>query len=326
MKVTEKIFADPSFNIEEEILKLKKEKNAIILAHFYQDSEIQDIADFVGDSLDLSRKAKDADADLIVFCGVKFMAETAKILSPNTKVVLPDMDAGCSLELSAPIDKFKAYREKLNKEVGEHVALTYINCSADVKAASDIIVTSSCAEQIVEQIPKDKPILFSPDKYLGGWLSRKTGRDMIMWEGTCIVHEQFNEKELVKLKTRNPDAVVIAHPECPKPLLDHSEYIGSTIKLIQYVEKHGGKGKQFIVLTEPGILHEMQKRSPESELITVGGTMEGCTSCNNCPFMKMNTLEKLYLCLANETPELTMTPELIEAAAKPLNKMLEMTS
>lgn len=307
-------------DLETEILRLKQERNAVILAHYYQDDELQDIADFIGDSLELSRKAAATDADVIVFCGVKFMAETAKILSPQKTVLVPDMKAGCSLESSCPPDQFKAFRA----QHPDHIALTYINCSAEVKALSDIIVTSSNAETILRQIPEHQKIIFAPDRFLGGYLTRKTGRDMLLWQGSCMVHEQFSEKELVKLKTLHPQAKVIAHPECPEHLLSHAEFIGSTSGLLKYTEQHAGQA--FIVMTEPGILHQMKKRSSGSTFYDVPGMNDGaCISCNTCPYMKLNTMEKLYQCLADNSPELILSEELIEAARKPLVRMLEMS-
>lgn len=307
-------------DIESEILRLKKDRNAIILAHYYQDDDLQDIADFIGDSLDLSRKAATTDAEVIVFCGVRFMAETAKILSPQKTVLVPDMNAGCSLETSCPPDRFRAFRA----QHPDHIALTYINCSAEVKALSDIIVTSSNAEAILRQIPESQPIIFAPDKFLGGYLMRKTGREMTLWNGSCMVHEQFSEKELVKLKTLHPQAKVIAHPECPEHLLGHAEFIGSTSALLKFTETN--PGREFIVLTEPGILHQMKKRSPGSVFFDVPGMNDGaCISCNACPYMKLNTMEKLYRCLSDNTPELTLSPELIARARKPLERMLEMS-
>jgi quinolinate synthase len=311
--------ATPS--LESQITTLKREKNAVILAHYYQESEVQDVADFIGDSLDLSRKAAATEADIIVFCGVRFMAETAKILSPHKKVLVPDMNAGCSLESSCPAPAFKRFRE----QHPDYLSLTYINCSAEVKALSDIIVTSSNAELILQQIPKEQPILFAPDKFLGGYLMRKTGREMTLWQGSCMVHEQFSEKELIMLKTRHPQAQIIAHPECPEALLNHADFIGSTSALLRFTEEH--PNQEFIVLTELGILHQMKKRSPNSVFYDVPSLQQGggCVSCNACPHMKLNTLEKLHLCLQNETPELTLSPALIEAAKKPLIKMLEMS-
>ncbi len=306
--------------IEDEINRLRSQKNAVILAHYYQEPELQEIADFVGDSLDLARKAAATDADIIVFCGVRFMAETAKILNPSKMVLVPDMNAGCSLESSCPPKEFAAFRQAHP----DHISLTYINCSAAVKAHTDIIVTSTNAEAIINQVPKDQPILFAPDKYLGAYLSKKTGRDMVLWNGTCIVHEQFSEKELVKLKTRHPNAHIIAHPECPEHLLNYAQHIGSTSSLLKFTEDH--TASEFIVLTEPGIIHQMKKRSPGSIFYDVPGMNDGaCVSCNTCPYMKLNTMEKLLAALRDETPELILDAPTIEAARKPLEKMLEMS-
>jgi quinolinate synthase len=310
----------PTVGLEEEILRLKREMNAVILAHYYQEDDIQDIADFVGDSLELSRKAAASEADVIVFCGVRFMADVAKILSPQKLVLLPDLAAGCSLEDSCQPEAFRQFREA---HPG-HVALTYINSSLEVKALSDIIVTSSNAEAIIHQIPKEQPILFAPDKYLGGYLARKTGREMLLWQGTCIVHEQFSEKELVKLKTRHPKAHVIAHPECPEHLLSHAAFIGSTSKLLQFTEEHAGDS--FIVLTEPGIFHMMKKRSPGSTFYDVPGMSDGaCASCNTCPFMKLNTLEKLYRCMKSKSPAIELEETQRIKAKAALEKMLAMS-
>lgn len=309
-------------NLEEEILRLKKEMNAVILAHYYQDDDIQDIADIIGDSLELARKAAQTDADVIVFCGVKFMAEGAKILNPGKKVILPDLKAGCSLEYSCPPQQFKAFRDAHP----DHLALTYINCSAEIKALSDIIVTSSNAEAIINSLPKDQKIIFAPDKFLGGYLNRKTGRDMLLWDGSCMVHERFSEQELVKLKTRHPQALVIAHPECPETLLNYADHVGSTSSLLTYTEQR--PGQEFIVMTEAGILHQMQKRSPGSTFHPVPSALDGgaCVSCNTCPYMKLNTMEKLYLCMLNQQPELTLPAELIANARKPLDRMLELSA
>lgn len=306
-------------NLEEEILRLKREMNAVILAHYYQEDDIQDIADIIGDSLELARKAAATDADVIVFCGVKFMAEGAKILSPQKKVLLPDLKAGCSLETSCPPAQFKAFREKYP----DHIALTYINCSAEIKALSDIIVTSSNAEHIIRQIPKDQKIIFAPDKFLGSYLSKKTSRDMVLWDGSCMVHERFSERELIALKTRHPNAHVIAHPECPEALLAHAHHVGSTSSLLTFTEQRPGEA--FIVMTEAGILHQMGKRSPGSTFYPVPSALDGgaCVACNTCPYMKLNTMEKLYLCMLNQTPELLLDPSLIVAAKKPLERMLE---
>lgn len=308
-------------NLEEEILRLKSQMNAVILAHYYQEDDLQDIADIIGDSLELARRAAETTADVIVFCGVKFMAEGAKILNPTKKVLLPDLRAGCSLEISCLPQQFKAFREKHP----DHIAVTYINCSAEIKALSDIIVTSSNAEAILNQLPADQKIIFAPDKFLGSYLAKKTGRDMLLWDGSCMVHERFSEQELIKLKVQHPKAHVIAHPECPEALLGHAAYVGSTSGLLSFTEKR--PGEQFIVLTESGILHQMEKRSPGSQFYPVPSALDGgaCVSCNTCPFMKMNTMEKLYLCMRDQTPELTLSPELIVAAKKPLDRMLEMS-
>jgi len=311
---------DPVLDLEEEIKRLKKDMNAVILAHYYQDAEIQDIADFVGDSLDLSRKAAATDADVIVFCGVSFMADVAKILNPEKTVLLPDIDAGCSLEYACRAEALEAFK----KQHPDHMVLTYINSSIEVKALTDIIVTSSNAEYIINQLPEEQPIIFAPDKYLGGYLNRKTGRDMLLWEGSCIVHERFSEKELVKLKTLHPQAHIIAHPECPEALLDYAGHIGSTSSLINFVMEH--HGDEFIVLTEPGILHKMRQDSPNSIFYDVPGLDDGaCANCNECPYMKLNTIEKLYMCMVNQAPAIEVSESLRVAAKKPLDKMLQMS-
>lgn len=303
-----------------EITRLKKELNAIILAHYYQDEEIQDIADFIGDSLDLSRKAAATDADIIVFCGVKFMAEVAKILSPNKKVIIPDMNAGCSLEESCPPAAFKKFRE----EHPDHIALTYINCSAEIKALSDIIVTSANAQKIIEQLPKEQKIIFAPDQHLGRYLIKQTGREMLLWQGSCIVHEQFSEKEMVKLKTNHPSAKIIAHPECPENLLAYADHIGSTSSLMKFVENH--QGEEFIVLTEPKIIHQMQIKNPTAKFYDCPFVDKaGCVLCNTCPYMKLNTMEKLYLAMKNQNNEILLNDELMKKARKSLTKMLEMS-
>ncbi|MHB9881108.1 quinolinate synthase NadA [Pacificimonas sp. ICDLI1SI03] len=301
----------------EEINRLKKERNAVILAHYYQDSAIQDLADFVGDSLDLSRKAAATDADVIAFCGVRFMAETAKILSPDKTVILPDMDAGCSLEDSCPPEQFRRFRE----EHPDHIALTYINCSAEVKALSDIIVTSSSAEDILSQLPKDQKIIFAPDRHLGGFFNRKTGRDMLLWPGACIVHEAFSEKELIKLKAQHPGAPVAAHPECPAHILDHADHVGSTSSILSWVLAH--EAETIIVATEPHIIHQMEKAAPQKTFIGAPGADGNC-NCNMCPFMAMNTLEKLYFALRDLEPRIEMSEEVRVKALKPLERMLEM--
>ncbi len=312
-------------NLEEEILRLKKEQNAVILAHFYQDGEIQDIADFVGDSLDLSRNAASTSADTIVFCGVKFMAEVAKILSPDKKVLVPDLKAGCSLEDScqpAPFAEFK-------KKYPQAMVVSYINCSAEIKALSDIIVTSSNAKKIIEQIPADKEIIFAPDQHLGGYLAKVTGRKMILWHGSCMVHEQFSEKELVKLIANHPQAKVIAHPECPENLLSYAHHIGSTSALLKFSEEN--QGSEFIVLTEPHIIHQMQRKNPTAKFYDCPFVDKaGCSLCNTCPHMQLNTLEKLYLVLkyGNKSPnggELQFEEALRIKAEKSLRRMLSMS-
>ena len=304
--------------LEEEIDFLKKRENAIILAHFYQDEDIQDIADFIGDSLDLSRKAQNAKADVIVFCGVRFMAEVAKILSPSKKVLLPDINAGCSLEESCQAKDFKKFKDQ-NKD---HLVLSYINCSAEIKALSDIIVTSSNAEKIINSLPKNQKIIFAPDKHLGGYLNKKTRRNMLLWQGTCIVHETFSEKELIKMKVRNDDAKIIAHPECPENILNHSDYVGSTSALLKFISMD--KSKKFIVATEPHILHQMKKNEPNKTFLIAPG-IDGSCSCSNCPYMELNTLEKLRDCLFNLSPQITIDNELILKAKKPLNTMLKLS-
>jgi quinolinate synthase len=319
-KKAEKMFdfdIDVDINLEEEILKLKKEMNAVILAHYYQESEIQDLADFVGDSLDLARKAKSTSADVIVFAGVHFMAETAKILNPNKLVLLPDLEAGCSLADSCPAPLFKAFREKHP----DHVAITYINCTAAVKALSDIICTSTNAEKIIRQIPEDKPILFSPDRNLGKYLSKKTGREMLLWDGTCIVHETFSERKIIDLQTQHPESKLIAHPECEDALLNRADFIGSTSMLLKYVQEN--EAKSFIVATEAGIIHQMKQLAPDKEYIPA--PPEKNCNCNECPFMKKNTLEKLYLCMKNKTPQIRMDAELMSKALLPIERMLEMS-
>ncbi len=310
---------DPTLDLVAEIQRLRKEKNAVILAHYYQAPEIQDIADFVGDSLDLSRKAAETDAEMIVFCGVRFMAEVAKILSPEKKVVLPDLAAGCSLEDSCPPDEF----EKFVKAHPDHMVLSYINCSAAVKALTDIIVTSSNAEHIVGSLPADQKIIFAPDRHLGGYLSRKLGRDMLLWQGTCIVHELFSEKELIKLKAKHPNAPVAAHPECPDNIVQHADHVGSTSSILKFASET--ESDTVIVATEPHIIHQMEKASPEKTFIGAPGADGNC-SCNTCPFMALNTMEKLYLCLRDEGPEIELDEETRVAAEKPLRKMLELST
>jgi quinolinate synthase len=299
--------------------RLRRERNAVILAHYYQEGEIQDLADFVGDSLDLSRKAAGTDADVIVFCGVRFMGEVAKILAPSRTVLIPDADAGCSLEDSCRPEVFRHFRERHRN----HIAVTYINCSAEVKALSDVIVTSSNAEMIIRQLPEDRPILFAPDRHLGAYLERRTGRTMTLWPGTCIVHEQFSERELIKLKMQHPDALVAAHPECPTGILTHAHHIGSTRAILEFVLK--AKGKEFIIATEQHIIHQMEKAAPDKVFFPVPGADGGC-SCSNCPFMALNTLEKIYLTLLNNAPRIELPEPMRLAALKPLERMLEMSA
>ncbi len=303
----------------EEIMRLKKERNAVILAHYYQRPELQDIADFVGDSLELSKKAAATDADVIAFCGVKFMADTAKILSPQKIVVLPDLKAGCSLEDSCPPHKFKAFRAAHP----DHIAITYINCSTEVKALSDIIVTSSSAEKILAQLPMDQKIIFGPDKHLGGYIARKTGRDMLLWPGVCIVHEAFSETELVKLKAQHPSAPVAAHPECPPHIIDHADYVGSTSGILQYAKDM--PGNTLIVATEPHIIHQMEKAVPHKQFIGAPGADGNC-NCNICPYMALNTMEKLYVALRDLSPRIEIEEGLRLAAKKSLDRMLEMAA
>ena len=306
-------------DLRSEIDRLREERNAVILAHYYQAPEIQDLADFIGDSLDLSRKAQATDADVIAFCGVRFMAETAKILSPEKTVILPDMDAGCSLEDSCPPDQFRRFREAHP----DHIALTYINCSTEVKALSDIIVTSSSAETILAQIPKEQKIIFGPDKNLGGYLARKTGRDMLLWPGVCIVHEAFSETELLKLKAEHPGAPILAHPECPPHILDHADQVGSTKAILDYALSN--PSETMIVATEPHIIHQMEKAAPNKRFIGAPGADGNC-NCNMCPYMALNTLEKLYVALRDLTPRIEMDEPLRLAAKKPLDRMLEMAA
>ncbi len=302
---------------EEGIRGLKKSLNAVILAHYYQDSEIQDLADFVGDSLDLSRKAASTTADVIVFCGVHFMAETAKILNPHKPVLLPDLLAGCSLSEGCPPPAFKKFREAHP----DHVAITYINCSAEVKALSDIICTSSNAEKIVAQIPKDQPILFSPDKNLGAYIQKKTGRPMTLWNGSCIVHETFSERKLIGLQMEHPDAELIAHPECEEHILAKASFIGSTSMLLKYVQD--SSRTKFIVGTEFGIVHQMEKSTTGKTFLPL--PPEANCACNECPHMKRNTLEKLYLCMRDMSPQITMDPDLLARARTPIDRMLAMS-
>jgi quinolinate synthase len=308
---------DPSLDLAAEIARLKKEKNAVILAHYYQESDIQDVADFLGDSLQLAQAAAKTKADVICFAGVHFMAETAKILNPGRVVVVPDMKAGCSLADGCPADKFAAWKSRYPGSV----VVSYINCSAEVKALSDFIVTSSNAEKIVRHIGADKTILFAPDKNLGRFLEKKIGREMVLWQGSCIVHETFSERKLVALKTRHPSAKIIAHPECEDPVLKMADFIGSTTALLNYaISSPDG---EFIVATESGILHQMQKRAPEKTFIPAPPTAN--CACNECPHMKKNTLEKVYLALRDLAPRLEMTESLIDRARTPIDRMLALS-
>ena len=300
---------------EQEIQELKRKLNAVILAHYYQESEIQDVADFVGDSLALAQAAAKTQADVIVFCGVHFMAETAKILNPGKQVLLPDLKAGCSLSDRCPPTAFRAFKDKHP----EHFVVSYVNSSAAVKAMSDVICTSSNAVKIVNQVPKDRRILFAPDQHLGRFVMKQTGRDMVLWPGSCIVHEIFSEKRLVQLKVQHPEAEVVAHPECEEAVLRHADYIGSTKGLLDYVLK--SPKREFIVVTEAGILHQMKRGAPDKTFIPAPPD-NGC-SCNECPYMRLNTMEKLYRCMRERTPELTLPSDLQSAALAPLQRMLE---
>jgi quinolinate synthase len=306
-------------DLRAEIDRLRKDRKAVILAHYYQKPEIQDLADFVGDSLELSRKAAATDAEVIAFCGVKFMAETAKILSPEKIVVLPDLDAGCSLEDSCPPEKFRAFRAAHP----DHIALTYINCSTEVKALSDVIVTSSSAETILAQIPPEQKIIFGPDRHLGGYLNRKFGRDMLLWPGVCIVHEAFSETELLKLMAQHPGAPVAAHPECPPTIVDHADYVGSTSGILKFAQTF--PGDTLIVATEPHIIHQMKRALPEKTFIGAPGADGNC-NCNICPYMALNTLEKLYVALRDLAPRVEIEESLRLDAKKSLDAMLAMAS
>ncbi len=308
---------DPTLDLFAQIERLKKEKNAIVLAHYYQEPDIQDVADYIGDSLGLAQKAEKTDADIIVFAGVHFMAETAKILNPTKKVLLPDLNAGCSLSDSAPPALFKQFKDKHP----DHLVVTYINCSAGMKALSDIICTSSNAQKIVESLPPDQKLIFAPDRNLGAYINKQTGRNMVLWNGACMVHEIFSLEKLTKLKIRHPKAKVVAHPECEAPVLALADYIGSTTGLLKFTEKDDAQ--EFIVLTETGILHQMQKNSPHKTFIPA--PPNNSCACNDCPHMKLNTLEKLYLCMEYELPELTMDEALRIAAKKPIDRMMEIS-
>ncbi len=309
---------DPTIDLFAEIERLKKEKNAVLLAHYYQEADIQDVADYIGDSLGLAQYAAKTNADIIVFAGVHFMAETAKILNPDKKVLLPDLNAGCSLADSAPADLFKRFKD----QHPDHLVVSYINCSAEIKALSDIICTSSNAQKIIESIPEDQPIIFAPDKNLGAYLNKVTGRNMLLWNGACMVHEIFSLEKIIKLKTRHPNAKVLAHPECEEAILRVADYVGSTTQILQYAVQDKTT-KEFIVATETGILHQMQKDAPEKTFIPA--PPNNSCACNDCPHMKLNTLEKLYLCMEYETPELVMDESLRIAALKPIERMLEIS-
>src|SRR6478736_7588607 len=309
---------DPHLDLFAEIERLKKEKNAVLLAHYYQEPDIQDVADFIGDSLGLAQQAEKATAYIIVFAGVHFMAETAKILNPHKKVLLPDLKAGCSLADSAPADLFRAFRE----EHPDHLVISYINCSAEIKALSDIICTSSNAEKIIDSLPLSQKIIFAPDKNLGAYLKRKTGRDMLLWNGACIVHEIFSVKKITELRARYPQAKFIAHPECEEPILRMADFIGSTTALLKYTQSN--TAEEFIVGTESGIIHQMKISSPDK--IFIPAPPETNCACNDCPYMKLNTLEKLYLCMEYEAPEILMDEELRLAAKKPIDRMLEISA
>ncbi|MBV8388164.1 MAG: quinolinate synthase NadA [Mucilaginibacter sp.] len=309
---------DPTLDLFDEIEKLKKEKNAVVLAHYYQEPDIQDIADYIGDSLGLSQQAAKTDADIIVFAGVHFMAETAKILSPQKKVLLPDLKAGCSLADSCPPHLFRKFKENYP----DHLVITYVNCTAELKALSDIVCTSSNAVAIVESLPKDQKIIFGPDKNLGAYVAKKTGRDLVLWNGACMVHEIFSMEKITKLKERHPNAKLLAHPECEDVILKMADYIGSTTGLLKYATK--SSEKEFIVATESGIIHQMQKENPDKVFIPAPPN-NNC-ACNDCPHMKRNTLEKLYLCMKNELPEITVPAEIIKRAVKPIERMLEISA
>ncbi|MFY0712339.1 quinolinate synthase NadA [Seonamhaeicola sp. NFXS20] len=306
-------------DLVKEINRLRKEKNAVILAHYYQEGAIQDIADYVGDSLGLSQKAAETEADIIVFAGVHFMAETAKILNPSKKVVLPDVNAGCSLADSCPPESFKEFTAKHP----DHIVITYVNCSAEIKALSDIVCTSSNALKIVNSVPKNTPIIFAPDKNLGRYIMKETGRDMLLWDGSCVVHEAFSMEKLIELHQKHPDYKIIAHPESEEHILNTATYIGSTSGMINYVKDH--QDEKFIVATEAGILHKMQLEMPNTELIPAPAVEDNTCACSECHFMKMNTMQKLYNCLLNETPAIDVPEPLRTRALLPIERMLELS-
>lgn len=318
-KGNSEIKINPERNLSEEIIKLKKEKDAVILSHFYVDGELQDIADFVGDSLGLSQAAASTDAKIIVFVGVHFMAETAKIINPSKKVLLPDLNAGCSLAESAPYEKFAEFKARYP----DHKVISYINCSAELKTLSDVICTSANAVKIVESFPKKQKLIFAPDKNLGNYINSITGREMVLWDGACMVHEQYSAEKIISLMDEFPEAEFIAHPECEKPVLLLAKFIGSTTALLNYVKK--SNSKEFIVATESGIFHQMKKTCPGKTFIAAPSTDSAC-GCNDCSFMKLNSLQKLYLCLKNEKPEITLSPEVIEKARIPIMRMLEISA
>lgn len=309
---------DPTLDLFAEIERLKKEKNAVVLAHYYQEADIQDVADYIGDSLGLAQEAQKTNADMIVFAGVHFMAETAKILNPTRKVVIPDLKAGCSLSDSCPPPLFKQFKD----QHPDHLVVSYINCSAGIKALSDVIVTSSNARIIVDSFPKDQPLIFAPDKNLGAYINKVTGRNMLLWNGACMVHEIFSLEKITKLKMRHPNAKFIAHPECEEPILKIADYIGSTTGLLKFTQTD--PSTEFIVATEAGILHQMMKASPHKTFIPA--PPNNSCACNDCPHMKLNSLEKLYLCMEYETPEINMDEELRLAARKPIDRMLEISA
>jgi quinolinate synthase len=312
------IEVDPSLDLFAEIKRLKREKNAVLLAHYYQEPDIQDIADYVGDSLGLAQQAEKTTGDLILFAGVHFMAETAKIINPSKKVVLPDLNAGCSLSDSCPPAEFAAFKQRYP----DHKVVTYINCSAGLKALSDVVVTSTNAVGIVESFPKDQPLIFAPDKNLGAYINKLTGRNMVLWDGACMVHEIFSRKKLAELKMRHPEAKVIAHPECEDPVLEIADYIGSTSGLLNFTKKDSAQS--FIVVTEAGIIHQMEKASPHKKFIAAPN--EGTCACNDCPHMKLNTLEKVYISLKYEMPEVDVPEPLRTQALAPIQRMLEISA
>lgn len=317
------IFAIPNIlnmeaqELKQEILRLKKEKNAVILGHYYQRDEIQEVSDFVGDSLALAQEARRTECDIIVFCGVHFMAETAKILNPEKKVLLPDMEANCSLARSCPADAFSKFKQ----QYPDHMVISYVNCSAEIKALSDLICTSGNAEKLVNALPKDQKIIFAPDKNLGGYINRQTGRDMVLWDGTCTVHDALNAEAILKMKLANPDAPVVAHPECNSAVLHVSDFIGSTKAMLTFIKN--SPAKRFIIATESGILFEMRQQFPDREFLSVSAK-EGC-ACLECADMKLNTLEKLYNCILNENPEVNLSKDMIQKAEKPIIRMLDMS-